>query len=346
MTAFETRRPVASAAAPRGPWTDLPAAPRGYIHAAVARRIFAKAAADVGIVIELPDGPLMGKRRGSSVAASGAPVMRLHRPGEFFRRLGRHGLIGFGESYMAGDWDADDVAAVLTPLARRISVLVPNLLQRARRWYGARQPASEMNDLRGAKSNISRHYDLSNDLFALFLDETMTYSSAIWPNRGAPLAAAQEHKIDRLLDLAGVRGGTRLLEIGTGWGELAVRAASRGAHVTTLTLSSEQQAWAIRRATQSGVGDLVDVQLRDYRQVTGTYDAVISVEMIEAVGVDFWPTYFATIDRVLNPGGRAALQSITIDHQRLIATKDCTHGFTSMSFPAASSRRCTRSAMS
>jgi len=324
MTAFETRRPGVRAAAPQGPWTDLPAAPRGHLHAAVARRIFAKAAADVGIVIELPNGRLMGRRGGSVIDLSGAvaPVMRLHRPDEFFRRLGRHGLIGFGESYMAGDWDADDVAAVLTPLARRMSALVPTVLQRARRWYGARQPASEMNDLRGAKSNISRHYDLSNDLFALFLDETMTYSSAIWPTRDAPLAAAQEHKIDRLLDLAGVRDGTRLLEIGTGWGELAVRAASRGAHVTTLTLSSEQQAWAIRRATQSGVGDLVDVQLRDYRQVTGTYDAVVSVEMIEAVGVDFWPTYFATIDRVLNPGGRAALQSITIDHKRLIATKD------------------------
>jgi cyclopropane-fatty-acyl-phospholipid synthase len=328
MTAFETRHPETSRSGmigvvPQGPWTELPAAPRGRIHAVVARRIFARAAADVGIVIELPNGRIMGKRGGTNSPAPDrvVPVMRIHQPDQFFRRIGRDGLIGFGESYMAGEWDADDVASVLTPLAGRMSALVPHVLQRARRWHDARQPASETNDLHGAQSNISRHYDLSNDLFALFLDETMTYSSAIWPGIDEPLAAAQEHKIDRLLDLAGVRAGTRLLEIGTGWGELAVRAACRGAQVTTVTLSREQQAWAIRRARQSGVADLVDVQLRDYRQVTGRYDAVVSVEMIEAVGVEFWPTYFATIDRVLNPGGRAALQAITIEHQRLLATK-------------------------
>src|SRR6185437_15344473 len=167
-----------------------------------------------------------------------------------------------------------DVASVLSPFARRMSGLVPGGMQRARRWYDARQPASEHNDLRGSKSNISRHYDLSNELFELFLDRTMTYSSAIWDDSprgdtddsqrdGEALAAAQIRKIDRLLDLAEVRHGTRLLEIGTGWGELAVRAASRGAKVTSLTLSREQQAWAIRRAELAGVGDLVDVQLRD-----------------------------------------------------------------------------------
>jgi cyclopropane-fatty-acyl-phospholipid synthase len=225
---------------------------------------------------------------------------------------------------MAGDWDADgdDVAAVLTPFARRMATLVPGVLQRARRAYDARQPASEINDLHGAKENISRHYDLSNDLFSLFLDDTMTYSSALWDDSpDETLTTAQLRKIDRLLDLAGVQGGTRLLEIGTGWGELAVRAAHRGAHVTTLTLSREQQAFAVRKASAAGVGDLVDVQLLDYRQAKGTYDAVVSVEMIEAVGAEFWPTYFATIDRLLAPGGRVALQSITIDHQRYLATR-------------------------
>jgi cyclopropane-fatty-acyl-phospholipid synthase len=318
-------QPTADTAA--GPWTRLPDARRGPIHAAVARRIFVRAAKELGIRVELPGGrTLVEGTHDATTDAGPAPMIRLHRPAQFFRRVGRDGLIGFGESYMAGDWDADDsddLASVLTPFARRMATLVPGVLQRARRTYDARQPASETNDLHGARENIARHYDLSNELFALFLDDTMTYSSAIWDDgsRDESLAAAQVRKIDRLLDLAGVRAGTRLLEIGTGWGELAVRAARRGAHVTTLTLSREQQAFAVGKASQAGVRELVDVQLLDYRKVTGTYDSVVSVEMIEAVGAEFWPTYFATIDRVLAPGGRVALQSITIDHQRLLATK-------------------------
>ena len=332
MTTYELQ-PRQASSAPAGPWTQLPSVPRAPIHAAIARRIFIRAAARLGVAVQLPDGRLLVKPSEGGRARPGAamPVMRLHRPAQFFRRLGHDGLIGFGESYMAGDWDADDVAAVLTPFARRMAGLVPNVLQRARRWYDAHQPASEVNDLHGSQSNISRHYDLSNELFALFLDQTMTYSSAIWDDDSDggvgsqpdadSLATAQVRKIDRLLDLAGVRAGTRLLEIGTGWGELAVRAACRGASVTTVTLSHEQRAWAIRRATLAGVGDLVDVQLRDYREVSGSYDAIVSVEMIEAVGAEYWPAYFATIDRVLAPGGRVALQSITIAHHRLLATK-------------------------
>ncbi|HZV25063.1 MAG TPA: cyclopropane-fatty-acyl-phospholipid synthase family protein [Acidothermaceae bacterium] len=325
MTTYELQPRQASRCvqAPAGPWTQLPAVPHAPIHAAIARRIFMRAAARLGVTVQLPDGRLLVKPPRIDADATATPVMRLHRPAQFFRRLGHDGLIGLGESYMAGDWDADDVASVLTPFARRMAGLVPGVLQRARRWYDARQPASEHNDLRGSKSNISRHYDLSNELFALFLDRTMTYSSAIWDEQrdGEALATAQIRKIDRLLDLAQVKAGTRLLEIGTGWGELAVRAAGRGATVTTVTLSREQQAWAIRRAELAGVGDLVDVQLRDYREVSGTYDAVVSVEMIEAVGLEYWPDYFATIDRVLAPRGRVALQSITIEHQRLLATK-------------------------
>jgi cyclopropane-fatty-acyl-phospholipid synthase len=325
VTTYELQ-PRQASSAPAGPWTQLPGVPRAPIHAAIARRIFIRAAARLGVTVELPNGRLLVKASDSKAGPAGpgriAPVMRLHRPGQFFRRLGHDGLIGFGESYMAGDWDADDVAAVLTPFARRMAGLVPGVLQRARRWYDARQPASEHNDLHGSKSNISRHYDLSNELFALFLDRTMTYSSAIWDDESREnLADAQIRKIDRLLDLAQVKAGTRLLEIGTGWGELAVRAAGRGAKVTTVTLSREQREWATRRAEQARLGDLVDVQLRDYREVTGTYDAIVSVEMIEAVGLEYWPDYFATIDRLLAPGGRVALQSITIEHQRLLATK-------------------------
>jgi cyclopropane-fatty-acyl-phospholipid synthase len=317
VTTFDLRRSAVNAVV--GPWTQLPQPRRGPIHAAVARRIFTRAARQLGIRVELPEGRILVK------GTLAQPVIRLRRPSHFFRRVGRDGLIGFGESYMAGDWDVDgdDVAAVLTPFARRMATLVPGVLQRARRSYGARQPASEINDLHGAKQNIARHYDLSNDLFSLFLDDTMTYSSALWDDEtdDESLTAAQLRKIDRLLDLARVHAGTRLLEIGTGWGELAVRAARRGAHVTTLTLSREQQAFAVSKAGSAGVGNLVDVQLLDYRDATGTYDAIVSVEMIEAVGDEFWPTYFATIDRLLARGGRVALQAITIDHQRYLATR-------------------------
>jgi len=162
-----------------------------------------RAAARLGVTVELPDGRLLVKPPRIDASAPAAPVMRLYRPAQFFRRLGHDGLIGFGESYMAGDWDADDVASVLTPFARRMARLVPGGLQRARRWYDARQPASEHNDLRGSKSNISRHYDLSNELFALFLDRTMTYSSAIWDD--ATPAETDDSPRDDVLDFKPVQ---------------------------------------------------------------------------------------------------------------------------------------------
>src|SRR5919202_6084855 len=158
------------------------------------------------------------------------------------------------------------------------------------------QPAQGENTKENSRANISRHYDLSNELFENFLDETMTYSSA-WFEPGDDLASAQRRKIDGILDLARVRPGMRVLEIGSGWGALAIRAAKeRGAHVTTLTLSTEQQKLARERAAAAGVADLVEVRLQDYRDVTGEFDAVVSVEMIEAVGERFWPTYFSALD--------------------------------------------------
>src|SRR3954451_15501031 len=149
----------------------------------------------------------------------------------------------------------------------------------------------------------------------------MTYSSA-WFEPGDDLAAAQTRKIDGILDLARVRSGMRVLEIGSGWGALAIRAArERGAHVTTLTLSTEQEALARKRAEEAGVSDLVEVRLQDYRDVTGRFDAVVSVEMIEAVGERYWPTYFAALDSLLAPGGRVGLQAITMPHDRMMATR-------------------------
>ncbi len=293
-------------------WGDLARVPRKPLHAAIARRLFISAAHHLPVRVQLPSGVVVG-------GGGPADPLLVVRRDDFFHRVGASGLIGFGEAFMVGDWTADDPAAALTPFAARLPRIVPPWMQRMRRWYVQRQPAAEANDLRGARQNISRHYDLSNDLFALFLDETMTYSSALF-GPGDTLARAQLRKIDRILDQADVTTGTRLLEIGSGWGALAIRAAQRGASVTTLTLSTEQQALTQQRAEAAGVAGLVDVQLRDYREVEGEFDAIVSIEMVEAVGDQWWPAYFRAIERVLAPAGRMVLQAITIDHERYLAT--------------------------
>jgi cyclopropane-fatty-acyl-phospholipid synthase len=298
-----------------GAWAGLATAPHSPARAFAAERLFRFAVRSLPVCVALPGGERLG------AGGPDAPLMRVERPSAFFHRLGADAKIGFGESYLAGDWSSPCLADLLTPFAARMAVLVPRPLQVLRRFVDARQPRTERNTPDGARSNIHRHYDLSNDLFAEFLDETMTYSSAWFPAGDEDLATAQRAKIDAVLDLAGVRAGTRLLEIGTGWGELALRAAQRGATVTTLTLSQEQAELAERRLAAAGVEDRVRVLLRDYRDADGRYDAVTSVEMIEAVGEEYWPTYFATVDRLLVPGGRFGLQAITMPHDRMLATR-------------------------
>jgi len=300
--------------APGGPWTTLAPAPDRPVHTAIARFLFHRAVRRMPLRAELPDGRVLG------AGGSDSPVMHV-RSDDFFRRTGALGLVGFGEAFMAGDWDADDPAAVLTPFARRLTVLVPQWMQRMRRFYVQHQPSRERNTLVGARRNIARHYDLSNDLFSLFLDESMTYSSA-WFEPGDTLEQAQARKIERLLDATGVGLGTKLLEIGTGWGALAIRAAQRGATVTTITLSAEQAALAQQRVEAAGVAGRVDIRICDYREIDGEYDAVVSVEMIEAVGEQYWPAYFSSLERVLAPGGRVGIQAILLEHDRMLATRD------------------------
>jgi cyclopropane-fatty-acyl-phospholipid synthase len=304
-------------------WPDIAAATGPSVRAHIARALFSAGVAKLPLQVRFPDGKLIG---GGSPAA---PVMVLHRPRDFFRRFGASGLIGFGESYMAGDWDCADLTGLLTVFAANVGDLVPPWQQRLRQLAVRKQPADDAQTREGARRNIGRHYDLSNDLFALFLDETMTYSSAVFevgPD-GTPIASAdllaqaQHRKIDHLLDRAGVGPGCRLLEIGTGWGELAIRAARRGASVVTITLSREQQALAVRRVAEAGLADLVSVELRDYRDIDGTFDAICSVEMLEAVGERYWDAYFTALDQHLAPGGRIALQTITMGHDRMLATR-------------------------
>jgi cyclopropane-fatty-acyl-phospholipid synthase len=273
-----------------------------------------------------------GLRSGSGGAA--APAILIRDESAFYRRLGS-GTAGLAEAYIAGAWDSDDLPGLFGVLAEHIAELVPAPLQAMRRWYIPLQPPAEDASIDGARRNIERHYDLSDDLFALFLDPTMTYSSALFAPGDLPacdgaaarspagdgLTRAQHRKIDALLDRAGVGPRTSVLEIGSGWGELAIRAARRGARVTTLTISPSQWQTARRRAAAAGVADRVDVQLRDYREATGRYDAVLSVEMIEAVGEKYWPAYFSAIDQRLAPGGRAGLQAITLPHDRMLASR-------------------------
>lgn len=308
-------------------WPDIAHLPRrsaSRIRSTAAAQLFRRASRMVDVRVEYPDGVLAG-RRSSGVQ----PRMIIRRPESFARRIGADGLIGFGEAYMAGDWTTDDLVGVLTPFAARAARLVPRPLQLLRSIVLPKHPPSEENSTTNTRSNISRHYDLSNHLFATFLDETMTYSSALFDDLEPgtrpgwiDLADAQRRKIDRLLELAGVGPGTRVLEIGTGWGELCLRAAARGATVRSVTLSSEQADLARRRVAGAGYADRVQIDLLDYRQITGAYDAVISVEMIEAVGEKYWPTYFQTVDRLLAPGGRAAIQAITMPHNRMTASRN------------------------
>ena len=325
MTTITQHAPRCSVDAER--WPDVAVAGGSPVRAAVARVLFTRAVATLPLRVRFPDGRLLGA--GGNEQSPDAPVMVLHRPREFFRRFGASALIGFGESYLAGDWDCADLTGLLTVLAAHAADLFPPWLQRMRALAVRRPPAADQQTRDGARRNIGRHYDLSNDLFALFLDETMTYSSALFAERedGTPLAAdhlltqGQQRKIDALLDRAGAGPGCRLLEVGTGWGELAIRAARRGATVTTVTLSREQQALAIRRIAEAGLADRVRVELRDYRDVEGTFDAICSCEMIEAVGARYWDGYFAALDQHLAPGGRIGLQTITMPHDRMLATR-------------------------
>ncbi|EOM76916.1 methyltransferase domain-containing protein [Rhodococcus rhodnii] len=306
-------------------WPGLSAPPAGLratVSARVVDRLLRRAAGTLAVRIEYPDGTLVG----GAVDDPAAPRMILRDPQAFARRVGRSGLIGFGESYMAGDWTSPDLSAVLTVFAQQMASLVPKPLQWLRALVLASRPSSENGTAENARTNVSRHYDLSNELFAAFLDDTMTYSSAVFgeldpPPRFDDLAAAQRAKIDRLLDAARVGPGSRVLEIGTGWGELCIRAAERGATVRSITLSSEQRELARERVAAAGYADSVQIDLLDYRSLDGSYDAVVSVEMIEAVGERYWRDYFRVIDDVLAPGGAVAIQAITMPHDRMLATR-------------------------
>ncbi len=246
--------------------------------------------------------------------AARTATIRVHDP-RLFRRLAFGGSIAAAEEYMDGGWDCDDLPALVRALVHNRDVLqaVDGGWTRLARPLRALAHLARRNSRAGSRRNIAAHYDLGNDFFELFLDETMTYSCGLFERPDASLAEASHAKNDRLCRLLQLQPGDHLLEIGTGWGGFAIHAARHyGCRVTTATISKQQHALAHRRVEEAGLGDRIDIQLRDYRDLQGRYDKIASIEMIEAVGDAYYETFFATCDRLLAPDGVLALQAITV----------------------------------
>ena len=243
---------------------------------------------------------------------AGVPVrLTVHNPA-FFARIATRGKVGLGESYTADEWDADDLVALFELLLRNADAAAERH-PRARRLLELRPRLQRRNGLLRSRRNIAYHYDLGNELFALMLDETMTYSCAVFERAELSLAEAQRAKLERLCRLLDLGPDDHVLEIGCGWGSFARHAAeTRGCRVTGITISHEQAVLARERTH----GLPVEILEQDYRDVDGRYSKVVSIEMLEAIGADQFGMFFATIDRVLAPGGRAAVQTILVPDQR------------------------------
>lgn len=286
------------------PWNqDAPAAARAAL------RLLARLRHG-SLNVHLPDGAVQR-------CGQGEPHAAIHfsswRP---FTRALRSGDVGFAEGYIAGEWHSPDLAALLVLLLRNREELQDAVYGS---WWGRLahrlQHLLNRNTRAGSRRNIHAHYDLGNAFYQLWLDRTMNYSSALFDGvAGQAMEQAQDAKVRRALRMAGVAPGSRVLEIGCGWGALAEMGAGEfGAHVTGVTLSSEQLAFARQRLEATGLAARGDLRLQDYRDIADApFDAICSIEMVEAVGREYWQQYFATVRRLLKPGGRACIQSIVI----------------------------------
>jgi cyclopropane-fatty-acyl-phospholipid synthase len=232
----------------------------------------------------------------------------------FIRRALAAGDIGFAEAYMADEWDTPNLADLLWVLAANWNRLHAVTMGNPLAWTLNRiRHAFRFNSRQGARKNIHAHYDLGNAFYAQWLDPTMTYSSARYARPGQDLSEAQTAKYRALTDSMGLQPGQSVLEIGCGWGGFAEYAAREvGAKVTAITISEEQYAFAKQRIFEAGLNERAEIKLVDYRDVEGRFDRVASIEMFEAVGERYWPSYFGKISEALAPGGRAGLQIITI----------------------------------
>ena len=279
----------------------------------VAERIGLAAASRIKVgclTVVLPDGR---RRIFGDPASDRRAEIHIHDEEAAVRILLR-GETGAGEGYMDGLWSSPDLEALI-----ELAALNRSALALAAGWWHAllevpRKLAhrARRNTKDQARRNISAHYDLGNDFYRLFLDETMTYSSAVFESAEQTLADAQRTKYRRMAEGAGITAGMHVLEIGSGWGGFALYAAGElGCRVTSITISREQHDLARERVHAAGLEHLVDIQMRDYRDIDGTYDAVVSIEMLEAVGAEYLGTYFQACDRALKPGGKLSLQVIT-----------------------------------
>jgi cyclopropane-fatty-acyl-phospholipid synthase len=224
-----------------------------------------------------------------------------------------NGETGAGEAYMDGQWSSPDLAGLLTlaALNREALDLSGGPWHALTRIPRIARHRLRRNTLGGSRRNIAAHYDLGNDFYELFLDETMTYSCAVFDSPEQSLADAQKNKYRIIAERAGLEAGMHVLEIGSGWGGFALYAAGElGCRVTSVTISKAQHDLAVERVRRAGLEGLVDIQVRDYREIQGVYDAIVSIEMLEAVGAEYYEAFFSACDRALRPGGRMSLQTI------------------------------------
>ncbi len=268
------------------------------------------------LALILPDGQRIDHQTGRPGPQA---VLVLHR-WRALRRLALGGDIGFAEAYMEGDWSSPDLAALIE-LAARNRTSLPGVeggalpLRLLRRLYHL----GRRNTLAGSRRNIRQHYDLGNDFYSAWLDDGMSYSSGLFLDGEIDLADAQAAKQARILALLGLEPGQTVLEIGFGWGGLVKRMAETGCDVTGLTLSPAQLAYAQARLQVADLDRRAALRLQDYRKMTGSFDRIVSIEMLEAVGERWWPAYFAMLKRSLKPGGVVVLQTITIADARFDA---------------------------
>lgn len=275
--------------------------------------------------LTLPDGEHIQIGNGEGVAAK----VTIHNQ-SFFKRCVLYGDIGFGEGYVDGDWDTESITDVIkwfilnvehapTVSGSNVKAVALNLMKFYNRLFHSRRD----NSLNGSRKNISEHYDLSNDFFALWLDPTMTYSSAYFKEETFTLEEAQKAKYQRLCEQLHLKPTDHVLEIGSGWGGNAIYMASNfGCKVTTITISQEQQKLAIERVKAAGLDDKISVEIQDYRKIKGQYDKIVSVEMLEAVGARYFENYFEQCHKLLKQDGILALQVITCPDSRFEALRD------------------------
>ncbi|MBC8469090.1 MAG: DUF1365 family protein [Planctomycetes bacterium] len=330
---FKKKLPVFSKPIPHSEYTMRKQLPSWFAREGMKVIFSFFKAQSIGVItVKLPE----GERRVFGTEGSGLSAQLQIKDYRFFSLLAKAGEIGLGIAYEKGYWTSSNLVQFMDFM---FSAIMMHPVQM--RWYSKLVKIfylgwnlSNKNTLYGAQKNISRHYDLSNDMYKMFLDETLTYSCAIFESENEALADAQLRKTDLILEKACLSENHHLLEIGTGWGTLAIRAATLyGCRITSITLSKEQQQLAQQRIAQAGLSDRINVLLCDYRNVTGQYDRIIAVEMLEAVGKAYYPGFFRICDRLLKANGMLFIQTITIPDQRFEAYSKTTDWMRLFIFP-------------